>query len=140
MGYAPGRSYSKELDQVLKPRISLRNSQVVAQNTILSGILKMMARDRIDFTLGYAHEAAYISHSNKFESDFISLPIQGANKLIPVHVGCPKNSWGQAIIRRLNIYFQKARHDEQFYDAYLQWLEPETRASYPNRSAEDIQP
>jgi len=130
LGYAPGRSYSKTLDQILKPYTNDNNSRVVAQNSILSGILKMLERNRIDYTLGYSHEVAYLANTGDFRADFISLPIKGANELIPVHVGCPKNEWGRAIISKLNRFIPKVRSTESFYGAYLQWLDPATQEEY----------
>ncbi len=129
-GYAPGRSYSKKLDQILHLFASDKNSIVVAQNTVLEGILRMLARGRIDYTLGYAHEVAYITSTGNLGENFISLPVTGANDLIPVYTGCPKNEWGRAIIEKLNRYYYKARSSKTFYGAYLQWLDINAKAQY----------
>ncbi len=130
LGYSLGRSYSDQLDRLLKQHTTDKNSLVSAQNPILAGLMKMLLRHRFDYTLGYAHEAAFIMESIGSKEEIISLPIEGATDFIPVHVGCPKNDWGRTIIKKLDPYLKKIRLSPDFYGGYLRWLDPETRAKY----------
>ncbi len=126
-----GRSYSKELDTVLDTWVNKENSMVTTQNSIFIGLLKMLVRNRIDYTLGYSHEMTYVSKDLKLKEKFLSLPITDANSLIPVYVGCPKNEWGRKIIKKLNPYLKLNRENIAYYGVYLQWLDPKAAQEYP---------
>jgi len=130
LGYSNGRSYSKILDTVLTKLVSNKNSMLSTQSFIMGGLLKMLTRDRIDYTLGYAHEMNYLSKSLSLGNDFMTLTIYETNDYIPVYIGCPKNEWGRKIIDKLNPYLLKNRTSGLFYRAYLKWLDAEALKGY----------
>jgi uncharacterized protein (TIGR02285 family) len=130
LGYSLGRSYSKKLDDTLRQHVTDQNSVVSAQNPITAGLVKMLLRDRFDFTLGYAHEAAYFAKTLAQGKKIVSLPISGSTELNPVYIGCSANEWGRTIIKRLDKLIIKVRTDPAYYGGYLTWLDPETRKNY----------
>jgi len=131
LGYSNGRSYSKILDDSIKELTTDKNSILSTQSFILGGLLKMLTRDRIDYTLGYAHEMNFVSKSLNLDNKFMSLTIYESNDLIPVYVGCPKNKWGKKIIKKLNPFLLKYRDSNLFYSSYLRWLDKEAAKNYP---------
>ncbi len=130
LGYSNGRSYSKVLDNILEELVSSKNSMLSTQSFILGGLLKMLTRDRIDYTLGYVHEVNYLSKSLNIGDKFITLTIYESNDFIPVYIGCPKNDWGRKIINRLNPFLLNYRASGAFYNSYLKWLDEEALKGY----------
>ena len=130
MGYSNGRSYSKILDKIINKSISKKNSTLSTQSLILGGLLKMLHKQRIDYTLGYSHEMNYLSKSLNLGNNFMSLTIFEANDYIPVYFGCPKNEFGRKIIDKLNSFILKYRATGTFYNAYLKWLDEEALNGY----------
>ena len=131
LGHSNGRSYSKILDESIKQLASDKNSVLSTQSFILGGLLKMLARNRLDYTLGYAHEVNFVSKSLDLENKFMTLTISESNDLIPVYIGCPKNKWGEKIIKELNPYLLKYRDSDTFYSTYLKWIDEEASKDYP---------
>ena len=131
LGYSFGRSYGTVLDKILKQYANNRNSMPIAQQSLLKGLLKMLVRDRFDYTLGYNHEVGYVDKEYKITGEFISLPLTEVNKLIPVYIGCSKNKRGRKVIKELNKYLKEVRTTDEHQNAYLKWIDSNARDKYP---------
>jgi len=130
LGYSHGRSYSKALDPIIAKHASKANSVKTARRTILEGLLKMLGRERFDYTLGYAYEVIHFAKLDKDLGKFESLPLSEQKTLIDVYVGCSKTDWGRAAIKEINKVLLKARATKAYYGHYLNWLDPYTAAGY----------
>jgi len=129
-GYSHGRSFSKDIDKTIKKLATKKNSIGVGQHAALKGLLKMLHKGRIDYTLGYSYELSYLEKEFKLNSSFTSLPIYNSNSLIPIYAACPNNEWGKTIITKLNKFFRSTRTTKEHYKSYLQWMETQNINEY----------
>jgi uncharacterized protein (TIGR02285 family) len=132
LGYSPGRSYFSAIDKIIKTQTSDRNSLSNSGVDIFEGLMNMLKRGRIDYTIGYGYEARYIARSFGFGEEVIAIPVSEHRTYIRVYAGCPKTDWGKKVITELNTLFQSARHEPEVYGVYREWLDPHSWQRYIN--------
>lgn len=132
IGVTEGRSYSPPVNALLKKGVTKANSYTSTSHDLLRALLKMTARKRIDFTIGYPFEITYLSRQMGMDGDFVSYPIAESAETYVAHVGCPKNKWGQKVIKALNPKIEMLRLDERVYGAYIKWVDEPTGRQYKN--------
>ncbi len=124
LGYSNGRSYSRKIDQIIKSSENEKNSYAASSLDIFVSLMKMLERERIEYTIGYGYEAMYVARQLGFEADVVAIPLHEQNSYIPVYAGCPKTDWGQKVIAQINTIVKTARLDPQVYGVYKPWLDP----------------
>ncbi|MBT4890515.1 MAG: TIGR02285 family protein [Rhodospirillales bacterium] len=143
LGYSTGRSYSSSIDQIINSSVNGKNSFLTFGNDIFEGLMRMMKRGRVDYTIGYGYEGRYIAKNLEFEKNVIAIPMRENPSYVPVYAGCPRNVWGQNIIRKLNEIINTARYSSVIYGTYQEWLDPESWERYQKNLPKmlwDIQP
>jgi uncharacterized protein (TIGR02285 family) len=123
LGYSLGRSYSSEVDKIIRTYGNNKNSMATSGVNIFEGVMKMIKHRRLDYTIGYAYEGEYMARHLGFVEDIISIPLKEHPNLVPVYVGCPKTIWGRKIIAKLNPIILKLRLKPDFYGIYKEWMD-----------------
>lgn len=116
LGIASGRSYGRDLDEVIahfqnSPRLVTR----AASQNLSDGLVQMMQLGRIDAALLFGSERRQLlARFPDANTDFTVLPIAGQPALITVHIVAPRNPWGETFIRRINILLRHHWDDREF--------------------------
>ena len=131
LGIPAGRSYNKQIDDVLarnekNPNIAVRP----AAQEIMAGLIQMMMRERIDYTIIYPFEVKYVLQSIGAKDDFLLLPIEGTPKYVTIHVVAPDDEWGRTVIASINDVIRKHRDDPAFRKNTELWLDDNSRALF----------
>jgi len=132
LGYSEGRSYSPPVNAVLKERANKKNSYSSASADLLRALLKMTARKRVDYTIGYPFEVTYLARQMDLKQAFVSYPIAESAETYVAHVGCPNNEWGRKVIAAINPAIERLRVDKKLYGAYMDWVDEPTGRQYEN--------
>lgn len=116
LGIASGRSYGRDLDEILarfqnSPRLVTRT----ASQNLSEGLVQMMQLGRIDAALLFDSERRQLlARFPDANTDFTVLPIAGQPTLITVHIVAPRNPWGDTFIRRINVLLRRYWDDREF--------------------------
>ncbi|MEG3619709.1 TIGR02285 family protein [Magnetovibrio sp. PR-2] len=129
-GYSMGRSYSSDLDDVLKSHLSETNAYGTYGHEIFAGLIQMLDRRRFDYTIGYGYEARYLQKQLGLSDDIVSIPVREHAGYTKVYVGCPKTPWGERVIGDLNAIILKSRHRSELYGVYKPWLDEQSWQRY----------
>lgn len=130
MGYSVGRSYSSNVDEVVNSLANEVNSYATYGRGIFTGLINMLKRKRIDYTIGYGYEARYLAGQLNFDEEVVAIPVREHLDYIPVYAGCPKTPWGEKVIDDLNTIIISSRNDPDLYAVYKPWLDPQSWARY----------
>lgn len=85
----------------------------------------MMSHQRhVDYAIGYPHELSWLNYEEKFDGDFLFLPVKEMPKYIVSQIGCSKNKWGKKVVARLNKVLA-GQYNEEYKKRYQQFLPPE---------------
>ena len=146
LGLTKGRAYGRPIDTLLNvygqshPNIFYRGGE-----NELMGLLEMLDNRRIDCTIGYPWEVAYLSNQVGRRDHFSVLPIRETegHRWVLSYAGCPNTGWGRRFIHRLNDVLIKVRPTEAYLRHLLKWYPPEMetdfRQAYRNRVLSVIQ-
>lgn len=128
LGLPSGRSYGKEIDEVLA-QVQPRSNVILrsANNDIQLALVQMMFLGRINYTLSYPMELRYISRVLNKEDEVAALPIEGLPAYYTMHVVAPNNPWGQQMIRKINTVIRNNLDQSEYFRNYDYWLDDETR-------------
>lgn len=130
LGYSEGRSYSPPVNAILKKQASKENAYSTTSHDLLRALLKMTARKRVDYTIGYPFEIAYLVRQLDLKNTFVSYAIEESAETYVAHVGCPNNDWGRKIIAQVNPIIERLRVDKQIYGGYMNWVDEPTGLQY----------
>lgn len=72
--------------------------------------------------LGYPQECKYFTKGIYNSEQLVFLPIEGMPEYLPVWVGAPKNTWGKAIINKVNKILLEKRHTSEYLKLYEDWI------------------
>ncbi len=137
IGVTRGRSYGETIDALLaggRADIIRR-----AGDNSLKGLLRMLALNRLDLTIGFPWEMPYIARAAGLEDRFRTIPIFETRDetWYETHIGCPKNDWGERMIHRIDEILRRIRPTEAFFHHQSKWfpreMENELRAAFKTR-------
>ncbi len=131
LGISHGRSYKKEIDQIID---KVRKSEHVVEQAgqdVFQGLLYMLRKGRVDYILGYPHEAQYIA-SKMGKAEYFSFHTMAeiAKPYTIAYVGCPKNQWGKAVIKAANKIIKEIRVTPEFLGFYESYLDEDSKKAY----------
>ena len=131
LGISNGRKYSGGIDEILARHHGAGHVLLRSGKDVFKGLLHMLDADRVDYILGYPIEAQYFSRSLRNPDDF-RIYFIAENKIAFTigHVGCPKNDWGEQVIRSVDQVLTDHRRTPEFLGFYESWLDKETIGYY----------
>ena len=135
LGRSGGRVYGQVLDNI----INTQKDQVVDHSySLLSGMIRMIEIDRIDMTLGYAHELTFYLRGSTTTQRFRWLPVTGAPRMLGVYFACTKDEQGKRIIKEINEAIKRFRSDATFQTLYQLWVPAEMKRGFIQSEAKFI--
>jgi len=101
-GVMAGRSYGKWIDPFLEEHKGEPHIIVRYGKDGVIGLIEMMLRGRIDYLVGYPHEAYIIADDMGIGDRIVTMTVKGQPPLSYSYTACPKNEWGRKLIKRIN--------------------------------------
>ena len=105
-GIEQKRSYGP-LDELIED--TAVNQNLDKYELIASQILPLLQTGGIDYTLEYPYLAEYYLRNIKTRKDIITVPIEDGFDFVFGYIACTNNSWGQKLIKELNIVIREER-------------------------------
>ena len=104
LGVLPKRRFGASIDRVIADAAARYPNavQVFNANGSLDGLLDLIAKGRIEATLGYGIEVEQIRQHNPKLGDFAFLPVTQAPDLVPTYVACSRSPLGARVIADVN--------------------------------------
>ncbi len=120
LGVQKDRSRGAILDGIIQQHKRRQNVKVRGLFT-LPVLLKMISRDRIDYTIDYAYwvQQAIAHNKLKGEYDFIQIE-ENEGTIMRGGVVCTKNDWGREIIRKIDNILVDIRPTQEYRNIFIQ--------------------
>nr|WP_240945903.1 TIGR02285 family protein [Pseudomaricurvus alkylphenolicus] len=108
LGLNTGSSYGNTLDDKLKG--IGRHNRIYRHSGFNStrALLHMLLAGRVDYILEHSWVIKFVLKGDLNKVTLI--PLTGAPDYVEVFVGCPRNSWGQSVIRRIDPLIAEVRN------------------------------
>lgn len=135
----PQRSYSPTVDALLHLRSASSGIRYVTAADNGANILKMLQRNRGDYTLEYDAFLAYQQSRNpelREGGGLYALPLAGSPAPAYGGIGCPRTAWGHDAIEKIDSLLTKLAPSPAYQNAMNRWLTPETIKRYQGAQAE----
>jgi len=140
LGLTKGRAYGGAIDPLINAYIGVNKNILIrgGQNELL-GLLEMLDHQRIDYTIGYPWEVAYLADQvdKRQHYSVISIRETEDQSWVLSYAGCPNNEWGRKFIKELNAVLIKVRPMEVYITHLLKWypleMEPDIRRAYSEK-------
>lgn len=119
MGYHQKRAYGPLIDNKMaeKPRPQLVQR---SGSDLTAGFLWMLEAGQIDYIIESPDSLRYFQGTEAVSNPFLSVPIKGADGLLPVYFACSKNEFGKQVIARID---EIVKRDRRLFEAgYVRWL------------------
>lgn len=128
LGVFSNRSYTPALDVHIN---RIENADQIVRRTTLDtveGLLKMLALDRIDYTLINSPTLQWHLTLMNID-DIIGLPVTESAAHLIRHVACTKNAWGKQVIEDINRVLRAERNSEEYRRVLDSWVGPKDLGS-----------
>lgn len=96
-----GRLYGDGIDPVLLKNDYKKNPKIISISSSYR-VHQMLAKDRIQYTLGYPFEASYYNRLFETKDPVIYRPLTDNPPTGIVYVACSRSDWGQKVINDVN--------------------------------------
>ncbi len=129
LGIKKGRSYGKNIDNILK--ISKKSGNIYRghQTDENKSIVKMLANKRFDYLIEYPDEGEYIAREIGFDT-MVSVTIEEMSDLSWSCIACSKTEWGLKVTNGINKALYKLRPTKNYREAYGKALNKNLRTVY----------
>ncbi len=94
------RSYTPKIDAIIKQTKGIANYNFGITKTVQ--LIKMLAKDRINYLIAYPSVFAHINFNNQISAEIGSIGITEVDPYTLYYIGCTKNSWGEKNINEIN--------------------------------------
>ena len=91
-----------------------------------SSLVDMLIRERIDYILEYVPITQFAAGPHNQLTSYAISETQDQH-FIPVHIACPKNSWGKAVIKKINLALNKQMSAPDFIESRLRWFDSDSK-------------
>ena len=124
-GQVKNRSYGNAIDNIFKKHSQTKNF-VPIENVDLTRLFKLIELDRVDISIAYPFEVQHYLQNNPLATgQLVAYPIVNIAPYSTGSVACPKNAWGEKIIRQINTILQEIKPTTEYRDAMTTWRESE---------------
>jgi len=135
LGINEGRSFGVFLDAQIT---TLEKHNLVIRSGVesTSSLVKMLLKDRIDYTIEYPVNVHRVQKEMKTNIALESVEIAGAPSYIVGYVACSKGAVGEGIVSDINTALQALYHSDEFYLAHTRYLDKGDIANF-NRAYQE---
>jgi len=133
VGMSKDRSYGATTDDILKKHKGSGNILESTGQELSLNLFKMLLKGRLDGIVGLPEEALYQAEQLGIRDQLMTLTIeenQNGYEGWLSSVGCSKNTWGKAIIDKINGILRNQRPTERYRTAYERWLDSNSIEHY----------
>lgn len=124
-GHVKNRSYGNTIDDMFKKHNPIKKF-ISIENIALDRVFKLIERDRIDLTIAYPFEVEHYLKNDKLAlGQLVAYPIKDISPYITGSVACPKNAWGEKIIKKINRILKEIKPTIEYQHAVTAWRESE---------------
>lgn len=110
-------------------------------HTTTDGLLKMIARGRIDYAIEIPSFANYISKQFGLDNGLESYAInENKTQVLIAYIFCTRNEWGRKIIEDIDTILEKQRGSASYLEYLVRWYDDRSRliiSNYHQRSFTD---
>ncbi|MEW5736795.1 MAG: TIGR02285 family protein [Thermodesulfobacteriota bacterium] len=105
------RSYGQVLDEIMQSRGAESNMEGAPISA--DSIVRMILSGRADYTIEYAFITRYLAArlAGEYPEPIVCLPIEEAPPFQETSVACPRNEWGEKVIRDIDAMLDKLKKD-----------------------------
>lgn len=96
------RSYGAAVDDLLARRPADSRLETTSVGDYGRNVLKLLTHGRVDYTLDYDYALQYASRFEPAVAKLQTVPIAQNNKPMLGGIACPRNSWGMAMVKRID--------------------------------------
>lgn len=137
-GISSHRSYGEVIDSLIKEYENKANNLISRHSDKLyKGSYLMLLHDRLDYLVGYPHEAIYASKTVK-PGNVITLPISESHNFLLGYVACSRNKTGKQVIESVNEVLEKIRSRNEYRHAFEYWMDQFSVEEFREKYAELI--
>lgn len=121
VGVVGARSLGPRYDQMIKSLPAPARLTVRHGNPSVSGLLRMLADDKVDAIIAFPTELSYAARElGLATTELRQLPLRGADTATALHVGCSRSALGARAIAGVNAVIRKqGARIEGFYRDWL---------------------
>ena len=131
--HVDNRSYGIEIDAILK-RHQKKSTFFPVHNINITRVFKMLERNRMDVSIAYSFEIQhYLEQKPESAKALVAYPVANISPYDLGSVACPKNAWGENIIRRINEVLKEIKPTLEYKNALTSWREHERKSALFNR-------
>ncbi|MNK07839.1 hypothetical protein D3C87_257590 [compost metagenome] len=138
-GYTPGRSYGKNIDELLVKHKRSLAVKFYPATEIGNDLMQLLVDKKIDYTIEYKTPADVEIRRRKLSDKLDILPVVESRDLLPVYVACTRNEWGHEVILALDKAIQKYVVKEAYKDNLQGIISKESYQDFESEIKEFIQ-
>ena len=121
-GVVRGRAYSPAIDALLQ-----RHPPAQFHSDYVDG-LKMLLSDRLDYVIELPIRATYYTTRLGHEGALVGLPFKEMSGHITTHLMCPRNEWGERVIREIDAVLTAERPTPRYRRIVERWSDDDSVA------------
>lgn len=121
------RSYGPDLDAILRGPERTDNLASINSPDMGGNLMRMQLAGRMDYTIEYPTNLAYLSAIDKRFQALVAIPIVEAQKMTMAGVACPRTPWGKTVIEKVDRAVAKLTQTRAHREMLETWLSPEQR-------------
>ncbi len=129
-GTSFGRTYSKNIRNILKEYEGNSNIFSYAQSNVASSLLKMLVRNRFDYMFLYPEEAFYLSKNIDKANDLVTVPIEETGSFSHTWAVCSKNEDGQIVANNITTILEELRKEKKYMNYYVNVISKNLHSYY----------
>ncbi|PKG37467.1 TIGR02285 family protein [Psychromonas sp. Urea-02u-13] len=130
LGAGAKRAYTGAIDTFISDYRKKGTVKITRGSNVYGNLLKILKRNRINFTFGYPIETTYVAQQEGIGDIFDVIPVKGMAPSYAVYMSAPKTEWGKTVLADIeNVYhsMQSINELSRFYEA---WLSDEMKHRY----------
>jgi uncharacterized protein (TIGR02285 family) len=129
LGLSSKMAYGKKIDTVVEKYKAKANIFFRHGGDITEGLLRMLLKKRIDYTLAYPWMVEYMLKPEQIEK-IAFIPAKETQFPIMHYAICAKTDWGLKVIEKINAILKKERPEKRYRSFFERWLPKEEIKKY----------
>jgi uncharacterized protein (TIGR02285 family) len=118
-GLIASRSFAPNIDALIRryggsPNVQLRSLKP-------SQVLDLLLQGKIDYTIMFSHEAAFLERQAGKEGSLSYRQIAGTPPYILTQVACTRSAWGERVVARVNRLVRQQRNRPEYRQLSERW-------------------
>ncbi|MBT3368388.1 MAG: TIGR02285 family protein [Nitrospina sp.] len=121
LGLSSKMAYGKKIDSLVEKYKAKGNIFFRHGDDITKGLLLMLLKNRIDYTISYPWMVEYMLKPEQVDK-LTFIPAKETQTPIMHYVMCSKTDWGLRVIEKINAILKKERPTKRYRSIFERWL------------------